>query len=85
MPKSPFTDAYVAMRENLVSLRKSCGLSQVELAKRLGKEQPFISRIERGERRIDVVEFFAIARALGLDPSEAYERIVTGFPDQVSI
>lgn len=85
MPKSPFTDAHVAMRENLIALRKGLGISQVELAKRLGKEQPFISRIERGERRIDVVEFYAIATALGLDPMEAYGRIVEGFPEHVSI
>lgn len=83
--RATFTPAYATMRENLIALRKSCGISQVELAKRLDKEQPFISRIERGERRIDVVEFFAIAKALGLDPANAYQRIVEGFPDQVPI
>lgn len=43
-------------------------MSQIELAGRLGRPQPFVSNIERGERRVDVVEFCAIAEALRTDP-----------------
>jgi transcriptional regulator with XRE-family HTH domain len=39
------------------------------LAHRLGRRQPYISRIERGERRIDIVEFLDLAHAIGLDPT----------------
>lgn len=85
MPKSVFTDAYAAMLRNLIALRKERGVSQVELARRLGKEQPFISRIERGERRIDVVEFYALARALGIDGTAAYAALTKDFPADVSI
>jgi transcriptional regulator with XRE-family HTH domain len=85
MPKSVFTEAYASMLVNLIAIRRARGLSQVELAARLGKEQPFISRIERGERRIDVIEFYAIALALGVDPIVAYAALIKGLPSKVSI
>ena len=70
------------MLKNLVALRKERGISQTELAGRIGKEQPFISRIER---RIDIVEFYAIAEALGISATEAYAAVVRGFPKKVII
>ena len=48
--------------------RKEAGISQQELARRLKRSQSFIAKIEVGERRIDVVEFIEIARALGREP-----------------
>jgi len=47
-----------------------------ELAKRLGKPQSFISDYERGQRRIDLMEFLAIARELNADPQEISRAIV---------
>jgi transcriptional regulator with XRE-family HTH domain len=47
---------------------KQAGLTQAQLAKKLSKPQSFVSKMERGERRLDVVEFDAVARALGVDP-----------------
>jgi transcriptional regulator with XRE-family HTH domain len=73
------------MLELLVTLRKKKRLTQVELSRRLGKPQPFISYIERGERRIDVVEFYAIVRAMDADPVEVFERLVRGLPKRVEI
>ncbi|MGH2449507.1 MAG: helix-turn-helix domain-containing protein [Chloroflexota bacterium] len=58
----------------LVEARKGSGLSQHELARRLRRSQSFVAKIEVGERRIDVVEFIEIARALGCDPRELLER-----------
>jgi len=85
MPKSAFTDAYAILLETLVALRKEKGMTQVELSKRLGKPQPFVSYVERGERRIDVIEFYAIARALGADPAKLFERLVKRLPRRVDI
>lgn len=85
MPKSVFTDAYASMLEILVALRKKQGLTQVELSKRLGKPQPFVSYVERGIRRIDVIEFYAITRALGADPVEVFEQITRSLPKRVQI
>lgn len=54
----------------LVQARKDAGLTQVELGKRLGQRQTFVSKFELGERRLDVAEFMEICRAIGADPYE---------------
>ena len=50
-------------------------LTQVELAEKLACPQSFVSKYERGERRIDVVEFLDIARAVGLDPYDVIREL----------
>ena len=85
MPKSVFTDAYASLLSTLVALRKSRGVSQVELARRLGKPQPFVSYFERGERRVDVIEFYAITIALGADPVVVFSELVASLPNNVII
>jgi transcriptional regulator with XRE-family HTH domain len=85
MSKSVFTDAYRIMLEHLVAARKRAGVSQVELGKRLGRQQSVISLIESGERRLDVIEFYAIARALGCDPAELFRELVEKLPEKVGI
>lgn len=52
----------------LIAVRKAAGLRQEEVAKKLGKPQSFIAKYEGGERRLDLIEFIAISRALGSDP-----------------
>lgn len=51
----------------LVAARQNNKLSQSKLAQLLGKPQQFVSRYEHGKRRLDVVEYFDAASALGLD------------------
>lgn len=65
-------------RKLLVELRHSKNLTQAELARRLGKPQSFISKVELGERRLDVLEFIHFVQALGEDPSEQFRRLVSG-------
>lgn len=60
----------------LVATRREVRLTQAQLAERLGKPASFIAKIEIGERRLDVVEFTAIAKALKLDPRKMYERFL---------
>ena len=48
--------------------REKANLSQREVARRLGFHPTVYGKIERGERVLDVVEFVALARALGVDP-----------------
>lgn len=67
MTKSVFTRKHDRLRQMLVQARKQSGLTQVQLAKRLSRPQSFVSKVERGERRLDVVEFFEVARAIGID------------------
>ncbi len=59
----------------LIDARKKAGLSQAQLAKRLAKPQSFVSKFERGERRLDVIEFKSVAQALGLDALRALRRL----------
>lgn len=58
----------------LVEARLACGLHQAVLADRLGKPQSFVSKYERGERRLDFPEFVAIVDAMGLDVVEFVEE-----------
>lgn len=50
--------------------RESARLSQRQIAARLEMEATTVGRIERGTRSLDVVEFVALARAIGVDPLE---------------
>lgn len=68
MTNSIFTERYNRFRLSLIDARKAKDLTQVELARKLKRPQSFVSKCERGERRLDVVEFFEVARALGIDP-----------------
>jgi transcriptional regulator with XRE-family HTH domain len=85
VPKSVFTAPYALLLEMLVQTRKEAGVSQVELGRRLGRPQPFVSYVERGERRIDVIEFYAIMRALGADPEKKFRELVARLPQHVEI
>lgn len=80
MPKTHFTEAYAAVVRTLVDARKGAGLSQVELARRVGRDQPFISLVENCVRRLDVVEFYILARAIGAEPDELFSRATKGIP-----
>ena len=63
-----FQDArYREVIGKLIEARKAAGMSQAALAVRLNRHQQFVSRYETGERRLDVVEFVDIARALRCD------------------
>jgi transcriptional regulator with XRE-family HTH domain len=66
---------YRKLIEKLVDARRTVGLTQTELADRLGKRQQFVSKYEGGERRLDIVELVDIAVALGLDPANLVAEI----------
>ena len=66
----------------LVAAREEAGLTQVEVAARLNKPQSFVSKYERGERRLDFTEFVELADVLGLDGSRFFanykSRLLSG-------
>jgi transcriptional regulator with XRE-family HTH domain len=78
--KSVFTAEYERFRLLLIDARKAAGLTQMELAHRLSRPQSFVSKFERGERRLDVVEFLEVARAIGIDPLEFLRTLSTPKP-----
>jgi transcriptional regulator with XRE-family HTH domain len=75
MARDPFSDANAALVAALIEARKDAGLTQVQLAEGLSKPQSYVSKIERGERRVEVVEFIALARALQVEPGELLSRV----------
>lgn len=85
MPKTIFSGAYQDLVSILIELRRSSGITQVELARRLGKDQSFVSLVEGAQRRIDVIEFCAICRALGAEPMEAFAAFVSRLPTHIDI
>jgi transcriptional regulator with XRE-family HTH domain len=64
-----------ALQALLIEKRKKAGLTQAEVAKKLGRYQSFVATLESGQRRIDVVEFLDLAEAIGFDPREAIRRL----------
>lgn len=71
-----FSDAYAVVREVLVGARREAGLSQRALAERLGKAGSHVAMIERGQRRVDVLEFCQMAECFGLEPAELAGRVI---------
>ncbi|VVE66994.1 XRE family transcriptional regulator [Pandoraea captiosa] len=67
MPNPIHDPKYQVFRQMLLDARKEKGLQQVEVAERLGKTQSFVSKYERGERRLDFCEFIEVAAALEID------------------
>lgn len=79
--KSVFTAEYEAFLHSLIAARNTAGMTQRELAVLLGKPQSFVSKYERRERRLDVVEFVKIAKAIGFDPCRIVREIEKRMPE----
>lgn len=85
MPKTIFGGDHRHLVAVLTEARQDSGLTQAELAKRVGKDQTFVSIIERGQRRVDVLEFVALARAMEADPRQLFERVTSRLSKAVRI
>ena len=75
MEKSIHTREYAAMLGLLRKAREEAGITQVQLAKKLRLTQSLLSKMERGECRLDVVQLRTICRVLGLTLPEFIERM----------
>jgi len=75
MPDSVNTAKYQRFRQLLIEARKAKGLSQWAMAEKLGWVQTAVSKYERGERRLDVIEFLDVAAALGVDPHKIIRQV----------
>jgi transcriptional regulator with XRE-family HTH domain len=75
--------SYEAAVQALVNARKVAGLSQRELSERVGKPRSFISKIESRERRVDIVEFIAIAKGMNMDPASLLTEIQGALSDPI--
>lgn len=79
--KSVFTEEYENILLILIEARKNASLTQQHVANKLERPQSFVSKYERGERRLDIIEFVAIARIIGLSASQ----IVADLESQLQI
>jgi transcriptional regulator with XRE-family HTH domain len=66
MEKSIHSTSYAVFLKVLKKAREDAGLTQAQLAQRIGETQTFISKCERGERRVDVVELRTFCHAFDL-------------------
>lgn len=60
----------------LIGARRDAGLTQAEIANRLGRPQSYVSKYENGERRLDVIEFLEVAAAVEKDPIRIIRKLL---------
>jgi len=75
MQKSIYSRTNKHFLKCLRDTREKAGITQEALAKRLGQTQSFVSKCERGERRLDLVELRAFCKAM----DTTLERFVKTF------
>lgn len=83
MDKSVFTPEYLVFLAELRRARQVAGLKQEEVAQALGESQSWISKCERGERRLDLVEVRAFCRVFGVSFAAFCQQVDDAIAAQV--
>lgn len=76
MQKTIHSDEHIALRKLLVAKRHESKLTQSALAEQLAVPQSLVSKVERGERLLNVIEFAEYITALGGDPVQAFSELL---------
>lgn len=79
MEKSIASDLYNEVKATLIGIRKGAGLTQRELSARLKKAHSFISKVEQGERRVDVLELYRICKVCKRQASKVLLGLIKRF------
>jgi transcriptional regulator with XRE-family HTH domain len=66
----------------MVEARKQAGVTQAQLARKLGRPQSFVSKYELGERRLDIIEFLDVAAALSISPARLLAELEARKPPE---
>ncbi|AIP29891.1 helix-turn-helix family protein [Paraburkholderia xenovorans LB400] len=66
---------YERVRKVLKSVRVSANLTQIELAQKLSKGQSYVSKLERGEQFVELLEFIEWCEACGIAPQTVIGEI----------
>ncbi|WP_314487876.1 helix-turn-helix domain-containing protein [Pseudomonas sp. MLB6B] len=80
--KTIHSTPYQRLLALLVEARKAAKMTQRDLSERLGRPQSYVSKYERGERRLDVIEFMEIARYIQADPYGLLRQVDSMLIDQ---
>ena len=75
--KSIHDDSYRILVELLRAERESAGITQTDLAVMIGADQSFVSKYERCERRVDLIEVRQLCQAMGVDLQKLLARFET--------
>lgn len=75
MGRSIHDDDYRKLIDALKAARMARGLTQQDLADKLGRPQSYVAKIEGCERRLDVIEYVHLCRAMDADPASFFENI----------
>jgi transcriptional regulator with XRE-family HTH domain len=75
LPKSLYSETYNRFLTHFRDARISSGLTQQEVARRLGRPQSFVSKCESGERRVDIAELLAFCEVIRADPATFVRRL----------
>jgi transcriptional regulator with XRE-family HTH domain len=76
MAKAKFSPAYDYLRSLLIKAREDAGLRQEDVARKLKRPQSFVSKVELGERRLDLVEFVEITQAIDADAVYILRQVI---------
>ena len=76
MAKAKFSPVYKRLCRLLVDARKKAKLQQIDVAIRIGRPQSYVSKVESGERRLDVAEFIELAGAIDADPVTVLKKAI---------
>ncbi|WP_073034935.1 helix-turn-helix domain-containing protein [Roseovarius pacificus] len=80
MTKSIRSSGLLALGNSILDYRTAKGWSQRDLARETGLRQSFIAKLEKGLRRVDVVELVVIARLLDIPPAELLSKVEIATP-----
>lgn len=79
MEKSIYTPYSQVLSKKLKEMREAAGLTQRELATKWRTEQAIIVRLEHGQRRLDMIEFYLLCKLLKLDPTAMATEVFKGW------
>jgi transcriptional regulator with XRE-family HTH domain len=79
--KTIFSRQSECLRTTLAALRKKAGLTQRQLAVKLSREHSLVGRLELGERRLDMVEFYQFCKACGVEPEATARKLMRKFKE----
>ena len=76
MKKSIYSKKSRILQKALIAARQEAGMTQQEVADSLKRPQSFVAKYEKGDRRLDVIEFLALSEVINFDPVKILRKIL---------